>query len=352
MKVGGKVIRDFIYVDIERLYSLYSQLFEGVADQIVQSYMDEATSKKSQKGSILKGEDIEKQVAEMSRRTENKFLHDHMYNLLEAELSRAIQEPSGINKDNYRDVLKEAFIVKVTGTAKINDFGRATIFIERLNTLTESFAALVVYDNETIAAKTELEALMRSVPNSKEKEQIKKEINKLKDPKTYAREMGWSVDETLIKSLRLIMDFGFPDAMQIVITPSNEDGGVDFTGVLDKRWLRIQPEFLRALYGGAVEWNWTMVGQLTFMPGVTPLTQEDADKVGVPDNSLKDSISLKVPLQNVFERLRFFERMALEGGKRIEIILSPLAVYRETFIPLKPDSEAIKSEVSGTSTTS
>jgi hypothetical protein len=351
MPVEGKVVRDFIYVDIERLYSLYSQLFEGVADQIIQSYMDEATSKKSQKGSMLKGEDIENQLAEMSRRTENKFLHDHMYNLLEDELSRAIQEPSGVNKDNYRDVLKDAFIVKVNGTAKINDFGRASIFIEKINALAESFASLVIYSDEAVAARKTFDELVRSMPNSKEKEQAKKELSKFKDPKTYAKESGWSVDENLIKAMRQILDFGFPDAMQLVVTPLNGSENVDFTGVLDKRWLRIQPEFLRALYGGEIEWNWTMVGQLTFLPGAKPLTQEDVAKLSSPDISTDNIVSLKAPLQTVFERLRFFERVSLEGGKRIEVIVSPLAVYRETFIPLKPSSEAAKSVASSSHTT-
>lgn len=78
MKTEGKVVRDFIYVDVERLYSLYSQVFEGVADQIVQSYMAASATTDSQKESLLRGGSIEAQVAEVSRRTENKLLYDHM----------------------------------------------------------------------------------------------------------------------------------------------------------------------------------------------------------------------------------------------------------------------------------
>jgi hypothetical protein len=83
MNMGDSVIRDFIYVDVERLYSLYSQIFEGVTDQIVQSYMDASASVSSDSGteSRQRAVSIEAQVAEMSRRTENKFLYDHMYSL-------------------------------------------------------------------------------------------------------------------------------------------------------------------------------------------------------------------------------------------------------------------------------
>ena len=34
----NEIIRDFIYMDKDRLYSLYSQVFEGVIEAVVDSY--------------------------------------------------------------------------------------------------------------------------------------------------------------------------------------------------------------------------------------------------------------------------------------------------------------------------
>ena len=330
MRDKVKAIRDFIYVDVDRLYSLYSQVNEGVADQIVQSYLDASTSKESQRESLLKGGNIEAQVAEVSRRTENKFLYDHMYNLLESELGEAIYEPKGLNKDNYREVLSKAFIVKVSGMAEINDYGRVKLFMEKINSLAEAFATLSIQSDESTALVATLEQMLRSSPPSKEQSQIKEQLQKLRDANTFAKESGWLADEGLIKALRLIMDFAYPDAMQITITPTREEEGIVFGGVVDKRWLRVQPEFLRTLYGGSIEWTWTMVGQLTYLPGLTPVSTADVDNLVNSDAPPQEIISLKAPLQNVFNRLWFFERIAIEGGGRIEAIVSPIAIYRET----------------------
>jgi hypothetical protein len=68
-KEGGRMpqnniaIRDFIYVDADRLYSLYSQVFEGVADQIVESFIAGLATTDSQKGPLLQGSSTEAQVA-------------------------------------------------------------------------------------------------------------------------------------------------------------------------------------------------------------------------------------------------------------------------------------------------
>ena len=35
---SNSVLRDFIYIDKDRLYSLYSQLFKGVAESMVEAF--------------------------------------------------------------------------------------------------------------------------------------------------------------------------------------------------------------------------------------------------------------------------------------------------------------------------
>lgn len=135
MQSEGKLVREFIYVDVDRLYSLYSQIFEGVADQIIQSYMDASSTTDSQKESLLKGGSIEAQVTEMSRRTENRFLYDHMYNQFEAKIREAILESPEVSSDNFNEVLRQVFMIKVRGHAEIEDYQRLKLFVDKFNTL-------------------------------------------------------------------------------------------------------------------------------------------------------------------------------------------------------------------------
>lgn len=336
----NKIVRDFIYVDVDRLYSLYSQINEGVADQIVQSYVDESSKKNfhATKESRSENTSIEAQVAEMSHRTENRLLHDHMYNLFEAELKDSILVPSAATPSNYRDILGQAFLIKVSGTAEIDDYDRIRSFLANFNSLTEAFAALAISGNEMVAAKKQLEELIKAMPNSAEKNRAKEELNKFKDAKSYAKGSGWSQDEALLKAIGQIIEFFYPDSLKITISPLRGNAGVQYCGMLDKRWLRIRPEFIRSLYGGNVEWSWTMVGQLTYLPLETPLSQADVDAWNAVSEAPANHLSLRSPIQEFFDRLRTFERAALENPQRAEVIVSPVAIYREMPAPNLPSS--------------
>ena len=133
-------VRDFIYVDADRLYSLYSQVFEGVADRIVESYTAGFSTTDSQKGPPLQGSSTEAQVAEVSRRTENKFLYDHMYSRLEKRLDSVITSATEVTSENFQSKLEQAFIVRVSGTAEIEDYDRLNMFMERFNELADAIA--------------------------------------------------------------------------------------------------------------------------------------------------------------------------------------------------------------------
>src|SRR5579875_3771140 len=111
-----KLIRDFIYIDVDRLYSLYSQVFEGVAAQILISKTKEGTNRANQKGALLAGKETEDLVTEASQETSNKLLHDFLYNKLEDGISGAILVPDGVTRENYRTTLESPFLVKVSGS--------------------------------------------------------------------------------------------------------------------------------------------------------------------------------------------------------------------------------------------
>ena len=89
-----KNVREFIYVDVPKLYSIYSQVFEGITDKIVEERINQEITGRVQE-SILKQASAESQALEASRRTESIVLHDHMYNRLESALSSVLHDASG-----------------------------------------------------------------------------------------------------------------------------------------------------------------------------------------------------------------------------------------------------------------
>ncbi len=156
---------------------------------------------------------------------------------------------------------------------------------------------------------------------------------------------------------RLFIEMFNPRGFDITIAPSNKEEFVVFRGVLDKKWLRVQPDFLRSLYGGSVASKWTMVGQVTYIPRedvseideleeVNEVTEEISkaeidgleDETQLPGEIDKNEISeetpsMRDPFRNMFHAAREFDRMLLESEKRIEVIVAPLAIYHEIIIP-------------------
>jgi hypothetical protein len=329
----GRVIRDFIYVDVDRLYSLYSQIFEGVADQIVQSYMDASSSTNSNasRESRSKEVSIEAKVAEMSRRTENKFLYDHMYNRFEAAVAHTIIDAGDLTESNYRDGLVDSFLVKIAGTAEVEDYTRLNALMEKFNTLGEAIAYATVGNNETLnQAVEDLQNTAENLKDRNAKARAKITIGKQADrnrlAKKLAEETGLHQDEQNFKNLRMFSEIFYPDGFDITIVPIRGEDNVAFRGVLDKRWLRTRPDLLRALYGGYVESEWTMVGQVTYLPGVAlPKTQE---VLATPSD--ESNPSMRDPFRNMFRSARVIERMFLESKRRSEVVICPIAIYRET----------------------
>lgn len=324
-------IRDFIYVDVDRLYSLYSQVFEGVAEQIIQSYMDSSAKSDQQKGGI-RGSTTEAQVAEMSSRTEKKILYDHMYNRLESKLKKSILDVSGIPADDYIETLSKAFIIKVRGTAEIEDYNRVKIFMEKLNSLGEAVAYSAIQAEEFKNKISELEEQAK-VATAAERSQLKDYIKKIKDPKLLSKEMGLHQDEKLLDNLKKFVEIFYPEGFEITIKPEQHCENIVFRGIVDKKWLRVKPDLLRALYSGFVNMQWTMVCQITFLPLKGFKLEEPEVNLNTPNTSENNPSALRDPFRAIFQGMRGFDSMFLESQQRIEILVCPLAIYREVSLP-------------------
>ncbi len=331
-------IRDFIYVDVDRLYSLYSQVFEGVAEQIFQSYIDSLISKDKQKGFPLLGNSAEEEVTEVSRRTENKILYDHMYNQLEAKLQDSLLEiRDNISLENYDKILSETFMIKVYGNAEIEDYERVRVFAEKLNSLAEAIAYAGTISEVGKSTISTLEFLLNSktISNS-EKASARAQLKKLKDPKQLAIEMGLSQDEKMLGYLKEFIDMFYREGFEITVIPNQGIDDIVFRGVINKNWLRLTPDFLRALYGGFVKSNWTLVGQVTFMPGQVSKpknVEQSSSSKSIEENDAQPS--LRDPFRKIFDGMSVFESMFLESQPRVEVLVYPLAIYREVPINIR-----------------
>lgn len=375
----GKVVRDFVYVDVARLQSLYSQVFEGVAEQIVQQTFDHATRRRTNIGNQPLPMELETQIAEASLRTESSILHDHMYNRLEESLSAAIFSPQGITPDTFADELREAFLIKIEGNAEIEDYNRIQHFAANLNDIGQSIAYCATAFNPTLKTiREDLPSMIKSLEeqiranskNYEEKRQLQTQLRELKQinpdeiDQALAKEANLYIDPKFLTYISSWFDMFYPHGFEITIVPPSQPQIV-YRGVLDKQFLRLTPEYLRNLYGGYVNANWVMVGQVTYLPGtkipemesvtlggeeVTATVETQAASSSEIEGDSKDieqaiqhliqaqetsseTSSMRDPIRQIFKVAAGLEKMFFESKVRIEVLVRPLAIYQETIIP-------------------
>ena len=324
-----KTIREFIYIDVPKLYSMYSQIFEGVTDQIVEQRINQLLTGET---TNRRNSAVESEATEASKRTESGFLHDHMYTRLEEKLAPSLVDGNSIELPQAKGDLLVNPLVKVSGRAEIEDYSRLKQFLEEFNRMGEIVTFSNVSSDPVIAEQLE-NLQFAAVQANINKDQVKKlerDIEKLLNIKQNAMKGGLAQNPILMQNLKDFTEMFHSSGYDVLITPF-ANTTVHYRGALDKEWLRLNPQLLINLYGGQSEAPWTMVGltthiQGTFVSQVQDATTDATDKLSQADEN--NPMMLDIMRAN-FRRQRVFERLFLESNEETEIIVSPLAIYRE-----------------------
>lgn len=288
------MIRNFVYLDSEKLRSLSSQLFEGVTDSVLKAEADETTAEESQKGPVGSGQVIADIFKKRRSTTEMRFLEDHAYTLFENQIMQskvALEVYDGVGPLAFEG----SFFVRVTGKLNINDTRATTDLISDFNTFG---AALFRVSNQT-----ELEA-----------KSIGKTITD-KDIEKLAKTSGMQMDPKFLASLSSLIKFGFKGMMEFQITQA----GRLFSAPLRREYLREPEELTIQKYSRHSQADFTMLGVITQSGLMQPLN-------AVPDD-VKDAANLKHAIRGMSEHMRVLED-TFSGAVENETVIDPLAVYQ------------------------
>ena len=299
-------IRDFIYLDVERVKSIFSQIEEGLL-------LETAEAREFEKGGDA-GADIaipmigevggKWQVIWSRQHTETRTLHDHIYNYTEERLRQAekvlvIAKDVAGSRDTLvgpqRDSVPPTAFVLVKGQAVLNNY----VYLERVM---GNFNQLA----EFIGSAAEHEDIER-LPRGQQKEALAKAKAKLRIP------------EWQLKGLLNFIEVFYKGRLILKLVPFPDDPNIRVVCNLDTGCLRDDAESILFKYGTAPVAAWTLFGQIASVP-----------PEGYKPFSLKDVLGGQIDqaLEKTFESLRGMEQMALSVGYP-EIAVTPVAVYRE-----------------------
>ena len=295
-------IRDFIYLDKERMYSLYSQVFKGISDNILTetksgtSTVNLATRKISSKQATLSGEETFKEI-------ENKIMYDNLYTKLEEKLEKIIKVVNNEYDLSQINELNNSFIVKVIGIPYVNDYNRLDEFMTKFNKL-----GLVI-----------AKSIYRDLEESEKKKTNAKKIQESEE---------LSNDEELLKDLKFVSEFFNKNSLEVIMVPEIPESNLLFKGTLQRESLKIEEERLRLLYSNEPNVNWTMVGQLTYI--------ENKNKRNL---SIKGETSIFDSFLNVIMTSNQIEKDFTESRIFNKFHIAPIAIYVETELEIDIDEE-------------
>lgn len=245
-------IREFIYLDTEKIKSIFSQIEEGLLIETTKGSGNEKNvGGKIGSGNlidlVLSGE-AKAELLFLNRKDETKVLHDHMYNHVESKLldNNEIVKVNDKNKKNNKlpKNIKNNSFVLLKGRVKIEDYNHMLDTIENMNDL---LVSLAVISSGNVNYDSEKENINKTILNS-----LGADLNLL--------------NENYIESLSSFFKHFYNDRLLLKCMPFEKNILLNFVGPLKKEYLRDSIENIWFKYGSFPTMEWKVFGRISSIP--------------------------------------------------------------------------------------
>ncbi|MDO9140550.1 MAG: hypothetical protein Q7U38_09515 [Methylobacter sp.] len=311
------MIKNFIYLDEEKMYSLSSQVFEGVTEYVLNEKSSESENAESQKGPVGSGRILGDILRQADKKTEKKFLSDFSYTLFEKKLlddNKVIEVGEDFLIEELRDKAESISFIKVTAKAVFNDM---KLIKETLKNFNNFGLALTHVTNVNVINEAR-ERLEKAKSITKDRNQQSKLTSQdksiIKIIEKLANEHGLQQDQKFLDNLVSLFDYGFQDQLEIQMQLTDSIVSAN----LKRNFLRESEELMIKKYSRQTECNFVMFGIIT---------QYKRDKL----NEIKELSgipSIKEALMNMMAHLTNIEEGFI-GRLSNEVIIDPIALYTE-----------------------
>jgi hypothetical protein len=311
------MIKSFIYLDEQKMYSLSSQIFEGITEYVLSESGADHKETESQKGPVGSGRILADVIKNSSKSTEKKFLHDYSFTVFENYLTKEgrILDLSGpsIGLDEVKRSIDDFSFIKVKARAIFNDVDKITELFSEFNTIGEALAHMGAYE-EIQNLKVQIDELKGQTKDRNERSRLESEYKRLTNISKLAKEKGLHQDPKFMSDLALLTKYGFSDQFEI----QQIGGDIVFTSCLKREFLREKEDLLVKKYSRKTEKEVVVFGVISqafsaFEPNI--------------DDQL-ECHNMKAGLMNIVEHLTNIEN-SISGKQDNEIVIDPIAAYFE-----------------------
>lgn len=304
-------IKSFIYLDEDKMYSISSQLFEGMTQYILQENVESYNEEHQQKGNFLSGRFMADMLFQRNSKSEMRFLHDFAFNLFEEELQNR-KLLYDVECTDELAVLQSKEFVRLHGKIIFCDYARMQYVIDKFNDVGRALG------NMQGLISSEITNFANEANNPKDRElknKQKQALNRYKKiPEDFLREQGLMLDKTYIKDLSTLMNFGFQDVFEIRFVVDGSP--VSYSAIINPANLKEKEQILISKYSRMTEREFTLLGIVT---------QSGNSKPEIPT---LEGVQLKGAVQGMHQVIANLEQQFI-GVASNECIIDPIAIFTE-----------------------
>lgn len=297
------VLRDFVYLDWERVRSLSAQLLGGVPQDATRESGHNVGAKGEVRGGIpavLNGRGGG-DYRYFRTQNETRSLHHHVYSVFEDRLrDRGAVTEVNADFDFARwteDAFRDGQFVRVTGLVRLMDFGWISTMMEALPSMMRA-----AHHAANIGLKQERdEGLITKKEFEAEQQDQQKQLNELKALKP----------EKITELVRRL----YGDAVRVKVVPDPDTPSHVFVGSADLACFHDSAASLAQKYGYGIDAGWVVLGQ------VNGSTSESKPTPIPTGNEMEDAFeSLALNINSLFH--------VASATTFPAISFTPISVYR------------------------
>jgi len=313
------MIKNFVYLDVEKLHSLSSQVFEGITEYILNESSTESEKSESQKGPVGSGRVLGEILKQSGKTSERKYLDDYSYTLFEKKLIEdglVFDIDAEKKLENISDAIEGRSFIKIKAKAIFNDINSINDTLKNFNKIGKALTHITNF-KEISAVKEQIDKARSNTKDRNQRNKLKQQFKAVTNISKLAKESGLQQDQGFLDDLSLVLNYGFQDQLEIQMKLC----GFYFSANLKRENLRENESLIIRKYSRQTEVEFVIFGV------ITQYQRTDLDDVEeVEENEEYESI--KEALMNLVSHLSNVES-TFTGRLSNEVIIDPIALYTE-----------------------
>lgn len=312
-----QAIKSFLYLDEYKMYSISSQIFEGITEYLIDYQGTTKEQEEQQRGPIGSGRVMADILRSVQMAQERIYLHDYSYTLFE-DFLRDNDRILEISNDSLAASVKEIDefgFVRIKAQVIFNDMNIIKSTLQEFNGFGEALAYVTNFESIN-PLQEQLETAAES-SNDRNKRARIKQAQKRINATALAKSQGLYQDPNFLENLSIILNYGFEDRFEVQMPV----GTYTFSADLKREYLREKEHMMVRKYSRFSEKEFVLLGSVA----------QSSDRPNGPEVTTQSDSApehMKAALMQMVQALSTIEE-SFTGKMRKEFIIDPIALYSE-----------------------